>query len=98
MTTITGNIKTGRKTVGLATVQLTTDGSLTTEKGIQIYADISNSGIVYVGNSDVTANSSDTTDGFPLDPGNSFLVPIRHPYRLHLVSNVTNSKVWWMTL
>ena len=56
---------TGRKSsIGTSAVQLTT--STHVSRGIQVIADSTNSVIVYVGLSTVTANAADSTDGFPL--------------------------------
>jgi hypothetical protein len=93
-------ILTGRKTVGTSAVQIYDANSYeVADHGIQVYAADDNADRVYVGsNNSVTADSNDDTDGFPLDAGNSILVPIRRPLDLWAISGTAGQKVWWMVV
>jgi hypothetical protein len=77
--------ETGRKSsIGTTTVQLTQ----TTEKaqqGVQLHAPAANPATIYVGTrSNITADSNDLTDGFPLGAGQSLLVPVISPTEIWL--------------
>jgi hypothetical protein len=60
----------------------------TTEKaqqGVQLHADSANPATIYVGTrSNITADSNDITDGFPLAAGESLLVPVISPTEIWL--------------
>lgn len=86
----------GRKTIGGTAVRLYT-GELKAIEGILIKTDSSNSGTVYISNrSDVTADSDDTTDGFPLAANESVVVPVRNPNELWIVGSAAGQKIWWL--
>jgi len=88
---------TGRKSsIGTTAVQMTTE-STKADRGIQITTAAGNSATVYVGLYNVTADSADATDGFPLAAGESILVPIRDAKLIYVVASAgTSSKVFFM--
>jgi len=57
-----------------------------------------NTGIVYVGNSDVTANTADATDGFELAAGESVMIEIDNPNKIYVFASVANQKVFWLAV
>lgn len=58
---------------------------------------IGNTGLVYIGDSRVTADHSNT-GGFPLTPGTCVSVPITDPSELYVVATKPNQVVQWMGL
>lgn len=60
--------------VGTSAVQLTTSTALL-NFGVRVKAALANTGIVYVGRSDVTANATAATDGFELNAGEEVFIP-----------------------
>lgn len=62
-------------TASAAALQLTaTDTPL--QKGVEVSADTTNAGVLYVGSSALTAGSAAATDGFPLSPGARLFLPV----------------------
>mgnify|MGYP000173894250 CR=1 FL=1 len=85
------------KTVGTTAVQLSTDSSAL-EGGVQITADAGNSGTVYLGSrSNLTAGSSDETDGYPLAAGDSILLPVDSEATIYLVGSGAGQKVYYLS-
>ena len=90
--------ETGRKSsIGTSAVQLTT--STHVSRGIQVIADSTNSVIVYVGLSTVTANAADATDGFPLAAGESIVIPVIDPSLVYVrAPSGSSSAVFFLTV
>lgn len=89
---------TGRKSITTTAVQLTA-ASITTYKGVVVKADPLNSDIVFVGVANtVTADSSDSTDGFPLSPGESITLMIDAPGNVWAIAKSGTLKVWWLSV
>lgn len=86
-----------KSSIGVTAVQITAT-SIEAQKGVLIKADTNNSGIVYIGNSDVTAGSADATDGFPLQPGESVQVEIDNVNRIYAIGSAAGQKVFWIKL
>jgi hypothetical protein len=63
--------------------------------GITIKADASNAGIVYVGNSDVTAGNAAATDGFPLSAGNEVTIHVARLADIYVIASQANQVVYW---
>jgi len=53
-------------------------------QGLVVKADKNNLDTVYVGKSDVTANATNTTGGYPLEPGESVGVPCRNVNEVYI--------------
>jgi hypothetical protein len=88
----------GRKSsIGTTAVPLTTI-SVHAARGVQLKAASANTGTVYVGNSDVTADSADATDGFPLAPGEGLFLPVEDPTRVYVVGSAAGQKVFFVVL
>ncbi len=67
------------------------------KRGVLIKAASANSGIVYVGtNSAVTADSNDTSDGFPLSAGDSVEIEIDDAAGIFLIASEAGQKVFWI--
>jgi hypothetical protein len=58
---------------------------------------IGNTGLVYIGDSRVTADH-ENTGGFPLLPGTAVVVPINDPSELYVVATKPDQIVQWMGL
>jgi hypothetical protein len=90
---------TGRKSsIGTSAVQLTT-ATTHNSRGVQIVANSTNTAVVYVGTSTVTADAADGTDGFPLAAGESIVIPVIDPSTVYLIASTgSTSKVFFMTV
>ena len=65
-------------------------------QGVLIKAALSNTGTVYVGNSDVTAGSAAATDGFPLSAGASLALEFIRPDQIYVIASTANQVVYWL--
>lgn len=65
----------GQKSIGTSAAFLVTNTATRCAKGVQIKAASGNAGVVYIGKSDVTANTATATDGYPLSAGEEVFVP-----------------------
>ena len=64
--------------------------------GVTIKAARSNTADIHVGKSDVTADSTDATDGFPLSPGESLFLPVSNANLVYLIGGAANQKFFWV--
>lgn len=62
--------------------------------GVTIKADKDNTSAIYVGKSDVTAGTTDATDGFKLDPGDAITLPVSNSNLLYVIGGANNQKVF----
>lgn len=90
-------VKTGRKMVQIDPERLTNDLALRANAGVTVYADSKNKNDVWFGfSNEFTVDFNDETDGFPLKPGASMLIPARHPADIYVCSvSKNNQKIWW---
>lgn len=87
----------GRKSsIGTSALQLTATASLC-RMGITFKAPVTNTVAVYIGGSTVTCDSADSTDGFPLMPGEGFTLPIDSPHLVYVRSldGGAAQKIFW---
>lgn len=75
-----------------------TSTSFAAKKGVILKADSANSGIIYIGNSDVTAGDTAATDGIPLSAGESIEIEIDNPNKLYAIGSAVNQKVYWLAI
>ena len=73
-----------------------TSVSVTTDKGVVVKADAANAGIIYVGNSDVTAGDTEATDGFPLSAGDSVTIDVDNPNKISVIASQVDQVVYWL--
>ena len=66
--------------------------------GILIKASNANTGIIYVGNSDVTAGTVDATDGFELNAGESLLIEGRDASEIYVRASAVNQRVSYIVI
>lgn len=86
----------GRKSsIGTSAVQITST-STAAIIGVEVKAARTNSVRVFVGNSDVTADSADSTDGMELGPGESVFIPVDNANKVYVIAESGSSaKVFW---
>jgi hypothetical protein len=84
-----------KSSVGTSAVQVIAASTPAT-RGVTVKAADDNSGTVYVGNSDVTANTADGTDGFPLAAGDALTVPVDDANKVYVRGSAAGQKVFWL--
>ena len=77
--------------------QITTT-SITANLGVLVKAANGNTGKIFVGNSDVTADSADATDGFELGAGESLLVKVDNANKVYVIASAINQVVYWFVV
>lgn len=80
------------------TAEVLTATSFDAAKGVTIVADRDNSGVVYVGNNDVTAGTADATDGFPIGAGESITLEVTNPNLIYVRASANNQIVYWIAV
>lgn len=84
--------------IGTTALRLT-NRNIPAIKGVLIYADSTNISKIFIGDSNVTAGSSDTTDGFPIPSDKALLVEIDNPNRVFIIATSgTANKAYWMAI
>lgn len=79
--------------IGTTATQLVTS-SVSLKFGIRVRADSANTAKIYVGNSDVTANTTSATDGYQLDAGDSIFIPVNNANIPYARSTAVSQKVF----
>jgi hypothetical protein len=77
--------------------QLTTT-SMAASRGVVITAHPDNTGVVYIGNSDVTADTTDATDGVPLNAGEGIYIEISNANKIYCIGSAANQKVYFLVI
>ncbi len=90
-----GDLKTGHTAVGLVPVRLTELGQLRALKGVTIRADVGNTAVCFVGSVGVSADTGKRI-GYPLQAGESIVIPADTPSELYVVSTDDEQTVYWM--
>lgn len=86
----------GRKSsIGTSAVQINSS-SLSLTKGMTVKASRNNTAPIYIGNSDVTADSADATDGFELYAGESIHVPASNQNAIYAISTAASQKAFYV--
>lgn len=62
--------------------------------GVVLRADPANTEPIYVGGANVTPGTSETTDGFPLYPGETLSLQIGDPHKLYAIAPTTAQYVF----
>lgn len=79
-------------------VQLTAN-TIASSYGVVVKSDITNEGIVAIGNSDVTVGATVTTDGFELSAGDGITLEVSGPHLLYSIGNTTTAqRVTWLVI
>ncbi len=79
--------------IGTSAVQLSASATRCA-KGVQIKADPANTGVVYIGKSDVTANTAAATDGYPLAAGEEVFIPVDLLSTIYAIGSAAGQKVF----
>jgi hypothetical protein len=88
----------GRKSaIGTTAVSLVAASNKVT-RGVQLKAAADNTALVFVGNSDVTTDSADATDGFPLAAGEGLFVAVDDASKIYLRASSGTQKVFFVWL
>jgi hypothetical protein len=103
ITPVGGSVTTTTFDHGLnSDIDATAEQIVTTSKpatrGVIIKAHKDNTGTVFVGNSDVTANGTDATDGFPLEAGESVTVEASNANLVYVIGSAANQKAYWLVV
>ena len=77
-----------------ASAEQITTTSIAATKGVAVKAASTNTGILYIGNSDVTAGTTAATDGFPLSAGESVTIPVNNANLLYAIGSAANQAVF----
>lgn len=80
------------------TAEQITTTSYPAKQGVLVKADAANGGIVYVGNSDVTAGTTAATDGMPLSAGESVLVKVDNANKIYVIGSAVDQVAYFMTV
>ena len=73
-----------------------TSTSFACKFGVTLKADITNTGIIYIGNSDVTAGTTAGTDGFPLSAGETITLEVNNANIPYAIASANNQKIYWV--
>ena len=87
----------GRKS-NIDTSAVVIGGSFVPKQGVLVKAHSSNTGIVFLGNSDVTADSADATDGYPLSAGESVFLSAANVNMIYAIGSANDQVVFWIAL
>jgi len=88
----------GRNSDVDASAEQLTTSNIRCARGVVVKAANANTGIIYVGNSDVTADSADATDGFELGAGESITIEVDDVSKIYVIASTTNQSVYWITV
>lgn len=78
------------------TAEQITSTSFSCKFGLTLKADITNTGIIYIGNSDVTAGTTAATDGFPLSAGETLTLEVNNSNIPYAIASANNQKLYWI--
>ncbi len=95
---VAGSFAHGRKSGIGGTATPLCAASRAATRGVQIKADEDNLGVIYVGNSGVTAATSELTDGFPLEAGEGVFVPIDDANKVYVMASQLNQVVHYLVV
>jgi len=87
----------GRTVIGTSATQIITlmpDAI----KGVQLKAGPTNTGVIYVGVSGVTAATAVGTDGTPLSAGEGLFVPIKDVTLLYAIASAPAQDLYWLVV
>jgi hypothetical protein len=70
--------------------------SKSAQSGVLIRADKANTDTVYIGQSTVTAGTTDATDGFPLYAGDFVFIPVIDAALIYAIAASGTQRVFWL--
>lgn len=80
------------------TAEQITATSFACKFGVTLRAPTSNTGILYIGNSDVTVSGTAATDGIPLYPGDSIFLPVTNSNIPYAIASANNQIIYWIAV
>lgn len=95
---ITGTFDTGGNSDVDTTAEALTATSFTCTQGVMITAAEDNSGLIYIGNSDVTAAAADSTTGIPISGGESLFFSADDPSSIYVIASAVNQACFWLAV
>ena len=95
---ITGTFDTGANLDVDTSAEVLTTTDFDTTQGVMITADVDNSGVIYIGNSDVTAGAANATSGIPISAGESIFFSANNPSSIHVIGSAVNQKCYWLAV
>ena len=95
---ITGTFDTGGNSDVDTTAEALTATSFTCRQGVMITAAEDNSGLIYIGNSDVTAAAADSTTGIPISGGESLFFSANNPSSIYVIASAVNQACFWLAV
>ena len=72
--------------------------SISPNLGVLVKASRTNTGIIYIGNSTVTAGTNDATDGFELSAGDALMVEGRNANEVYIIASTNNQRVSYLII
>lgn len=95
---ITGTFDTGGNSDVDTSAEALTATSFTCTQGVMITAAEDNSGLIYIGNSDVTAAAADSTTGIPISAGESLFFSCSGPQLIYVIGSAVNQSCFWLAV
>ena len=95
---ISPDFHTARTVIGTAAAQVVTTPMPNALKGVQLKAGPTNTGIVYVGKSGLTAGSAAATDGLPLQAGEGLFIPIKDVSKVFAIGSAAAQDLYWLVV
>jgi len=93
-----GSLDTGSNLDIDTTAEQITSTSYAAKVGVLFRADADNSGVIYIGNSDVTAGTTAATDGLPLSAGDAVFLQINNANIPYAIGSAVNQKIYFMVV
>ena len=93
-----GSLDTGSNLDIDTSAEQITSTSYAANVGVLFRADADNSGVVYLGNSDVTAGTTASTDGLPLSAGDAVFLQISNANLVYAIGSAVNQKIYFMVV
>lgn len=98
VTTSWGKHYSGRKVLNDISATALIDTDVKCEVGVTVRAATGNGGKVYIGNSTVTKDSAEATDGYELAAGQTIFIPVNNVKNIYGWASVTPQTVYWIAV
>jgi len=93
---VTGTIDHGSNQDIDTSAEQITATSFACKFGLTLRAPITNTSILWIGNSDVTVGGTAATDGMPLYPGDSLFLPVTNSNIPYAIASANNQVIYWI--
>ena len=93
-----GSLNTGSNLDIDTSAEQVTSTSYPATIGVLFRADASNSGVVFLGKSTVTAGTTAATDGLPLSAGDAVFLQISNANLIYAIGSAVNQKIYFMVV